>query len=113
MISMFIHLKNSKLLSVWVCKARRHVEGCLCRLLSAAPIISDSPALIQRIILSQLEANIRAVLPSSVQKEKRKKMTFLSDAGISFQDAAVPVRTNEKMQEEKGNAKFKTRALQG
>lgn len=54
---------------------------------------------------------MRAVLPGSVQK-KKKKITFLSDAGISFQDAAVPVVTNEQMQEEKGKIELITRALQ-
>lgn len=51
---------------------------------------------------------MRVVLPTSCAKQT----TFLSDAGISFQGAAVPVVTNEQMQEEKGNVELITRALQ-
>lgn len=50
---------------------------------------------------------MRAVLPTSVQRN-----TFLSDAGVSFQGAVVPVVTNEQMQEEKDNVGLITRALQ-
>lgn len=49
------------------------------------------PGLVKLVILSLLEANIRAALPSSVRK----------DAGVSFQDDVVPVVTNEQMQDDR------------
>lgn len=52
---------------------------------------------------------MRAVLPSSVQK----KITFLSDAGISFQDAAVSVVTNEQMQEGKRQRRNNNKGITG
>ena len=41
-----------------------------------------------------------------------KKIPLLSEAGISFQDAAVSVVTKEHMQEGKANVEIMTRALQ-